>query len=470
MDKIRGLTVRDAIGHAYASYNAAKPFLQAGPDRLVRHPEWTRRLLNQFGSPDKKSYNVAVTGSKGKGSHAILLAAILEKCGLRTGLFTGPHLVDFMERFRIDGEAIDDDLFVSYMERVYQASLTLPIPRNQYVGPVGLLAVVASLWFQAEATDVNIFELGRGALHDDVNQLAHQGAVVTPVFLEHALQLGPTLGDVAMEKSAVVDGTTWVTSTTLDPQVRHSFVEGCRTTGATLRELNKDFHYHQLQESKEDNAHVKLSYTEGDYLLKLPSGGLSAPINPMLAMNAAVAFDAARQVMLAVKPGQRMPSLIDISQLQLPGRLQVLREQPFMVLDGTIHAQSARYIGEFTRNLKETGRLRQVGLVAAMPADKDGVGVFAELEDVVDWVILTRAHNPHLYFDRHTVQLAHRFFPKVAEVDYVEDALTLSDQQLSVCDGLLLLGTQSFVGDTLRAMGFPTRSMWNTLSWEGSRT
>ncbi|MCL6627173.1 MAG: bifunctional folylpolyglutamate synthase/dihydrofolate synthase, partial [Alicyclobacillus shizuokensis] len=186
-------TTREAISLIYEWLNRARPLLPDGPDRVVRHPEWTGRLLAELGNPDAAAFNVAVTGSKGKGSNAILLAAILQCLGLRVGLFTSPHLIDFMERIRLGGQVMPEAVFVHWMTQVYDEARRLPVPPSQYIGPVGLLACVAALWFADEQTDVNVFELGRGALHDDVNQVRHEGALLTPVFLEHARELGPTL-------------------------------------------------------------------------------------------------------------------------------------------------------------------------------------------------------------------------------------------------------------------------------------
>lgn len=459
-------TVRDAIGLAYLSYNEAKPLIGSGPDRQIRHPEWTRKLLNRLGNPDTHGYNIAVTGSKGKGSHSILLAAILEKCGFKTGLFTGPHLVDFMERFRVDGQTISEPQFMSYMKTVYQESARLPVPTGQYFGPVGLLAAVASLWFRDESTDVNVFELGRGALHDDVNQIRHQGAVITPIFLEHVRELGPTLLDIAVEKSGVIAGARWVSCAPQGPQVSAQLALQSQQSNAKLRVLGEQFDYRR--ESQGNNELVELTYPEGRYVIQLPESELSTPVNPMLAENAAVAFDAARQVMLELRPEERIPGLLDLSRLVLPGRLQVLRDSPLIAVDGTIHAQSARYIKDWAQGLKRSGRVRQLGLVVGIPADKDGAGVLKVLSEAADWVILTRAHNPHLNFDSELAQTASEYFPLVRQEDYLEEAVKTAHESITAEDGLLLLGTQSFVGDALRIFDYPTRSIWrHSPTWEG---
>ena len=449
------LSVSDAIGLAYASFNRAKPYFTPGADRDIRHPEWTGRLLHRLGRPDQDGYNVAVTGSKGKGSHAILLAAILEKFGFRTGLFTGPHLVDFMERFRINGKSIDGARFVDYIQRVHAESEHFTVPRHQYIGPVGLLAAVASLWFRDERTDVNVYELGRGALHDDVNQIVHRGAVMAPVFLEHVNELGPTLADVAHEKCGIIANTSWITSAAQSNTVFNLLRKRCEEENARLRLIGRNFTYTNTVGI--DGSYVSVEIQSGEELctLHLPPGS-----SAMTATNAVVAFDAARQVLSDLRPGVLPPREIDLGLLLLPGRMQVVRQQPLTLLDGTIHAQSAAYVRQWASDLKVKGNARKIGMIVGIPADKSGTGVLQELSSVVDWVIVTRAHNPYLHFDGGVAVAARNYFPAVWETDSIEEALGLAQSAMTQDDALCIVGTQSVVGDTLKVLGCPTRSIW----------
>jgi len=448
------LSLGDAIGLVYASFNRAKPYLTPGADREIRHPEWTGRLLRRLGSPDQDGYNVAVTGSKGKGSHAILLAAILEKFGFRTGLFTGPHLVDFMERFRINGQSIHDARFVDYIQKVYAESESFSLPQHEYIGPVGLLAAVASLWFRDERTDVNVYELGRGALHDDVNQVVHRGAVMAPVFPEHVTELGPTWAHVAPQNFGIIGEPSWAISAVQSSPVLDTLAEHCRQAGSRLRVAGRDFDYTSMVELDESDASVVFQSGKERYTLRLPAG------STMTSSNAAVAFDAALQVLSDLRPGVHPPREIDLRSLMLPGRMQVVRQQPLTLLDGTIHAQSAAYVREWASDLKEKGNVRKIGMIVGIPADKSGTGVLQEMSTVVDWVIVTRAHNPYLHFDGGLTAAARNYFPTVLETDSIEESLTLAQSRLTRDDALCIVGTQSVVGDTLKVLGCPTRSIW----------
>ncbi len=446
-------TVTEAIHWIYSSYNRAKPALRPGYDREVRHPEWTGRLLQALGNPDYCGYNVAVTGSKGKGSHAILLAGILQQLGFRVGLFTSPHLVDFLERIRVDGQAISDHDFVRYLNQVAACAEQLHVPDGQYLGPVGLLAVAAALWFRDCATDVNVFELGRGARHDDVNQIRHQGAVMSPVFLEHARQLGPTLRDVAWEKAGVVtEDTEWLCCHTQSAIVEQTFAD-ILPARVEIRLHARDFG----QAVQVNGTWLEVAYPEATYQLRLPNA------IGFIRDNALVAFDAARTIWRKLRPTQPMPTVVDLSRLRLPGRLEVVDTAPLTVLDGTIHEQSARFVAEWVSEQRQTGQFSQVGAVLSLPADKDGEGVVRQLANVADWLLFTRAHNPHLVYDGRFLSYAESLQLDAEEEPYPEDALSKAKQRLPGSGLLLLVGTQSFVGDVLRWYGKNPLSIWNNV-------
>ncbi len=446
---------RDAIARVYASYQRVRPDLVRTYDREVRHPEWTDRLFDHFGRPDTAAYSVAITGSKGKGSHAILLAAILQQCGLRVGLFTGPHLVDFMERFRVNGQVMPEERFIAWMDEVGPVVEALPVPPLQYVGPVGILAVIASLWFREEKTDVNVVELGRGALHDDVNRWRHQGAIVGPVFMEHVQQLGPTLRDIAIEKAGVVTPeTAWVCAHPQADVVAEVLRDACAARGARLRVLGEGITHRIVRDDRADELLVEVADEDGAAVVRLHEDVAS------LAHNAAVALDAARQVWRAVRGGEPFPRSLDLRHLRLPGRMHVLSEQPLLVVDGTIHRSSAQMVANWVRRKRASGKVRMVGAVLGLPDDKDGAGVLAALCGHADWVVLTRARNPHLRFDRGWLTEARSLFPDVATAPDVAAAWAVAKQRIGREDAVLFLGTQSFVGDTLSLFGADTTSLW----------
>ncbi|MCL6487363.1 MAG: bifunctional folylpolyglutamate synthase/dihydrofolate synthase [Alicyclobacillus mali] len=447
----------DAINWIYRSYNRAKPHMPDGPDAVIRHPEWTGRLLERLGRPDTSMYNVAVTGSKGKGSHAILTAAMLQRMGLRVGLFTGPHLVDFMERFRIDGEMMPEELFVEYVARLRPLVESFQLPPGQYFGPVGLLAVLAVQWFAAARTDVNVLELGRGARHDDVNQVHHVGAIVGPIFLEHQRELGATLAEVGFAKAGILTpDVRWAVTHPQSASVAEAF--RVEAAGRLMTTLGADFRVVRAVPFG-DGCRAEVETARGRTALLLP--GIRGTGTPSyLVDNAAVSLVAAEQVMADLRPNERIPSEFDLRDLRLVGRLQVVHESPRVVVDGTIHGRSAELVRQFIHNWRAAGNQGRIGAVIGIPADKDGPGVVHTLARELDWLVVCSAHNPHLRFDERLAEAARSWLAEVTEAPFLEDALAAAMERLAADDLLLILGTQSLVGDAMQTFGVHTGSIW----------
>lgn len=340
--------------------------------------------------------------------------------------------------------------------------------------------MVAALWFQDAKTDVNIYECGRGARHDDVNQVVHAGALVAPVFLEHALELGPTVQDVAWEKAGVVTPETqWVVSHRQSPQTLQVLESACRVGAAEVSVLGRDFMVEPVSDSPstdhETGNVVRVQGRGQAASLLLPAG------TGYLAANAAVAWLAAQCVVAQTggrgpkrsidaalqtsgrgdagkQLGDMAPPVIDLTRLHLPGRMQTVREQPLTVVDGTIHAQSARYVRAWLEANRRPGS--RVALILAIPHDKDGRGVVQALAAEVDFVIVAQARNPHLTFGPEVMKAALENGLEVLSADDIDEAVALADARLARTDRLLILGTQSFVGDALAAFSAPTQDIW----------
>jgi len=461
-EESRWNSLGEAINWVYASFTRAQEHIQGKLDKNVRHPGWTRRILDELDSPDRKAYNVVVSGSKGKGSHAIFVAAMLQTMGLRVGLFTGPHHLHFLERLRIDGESISEDAFVGYLHRVREVTAVFSLADDEYLGPIGLLATVAALWFDEMQTDVNIYECGRGALFDDVNQISHRGTVLTPIFNEHSERLGPTLDDIIVHKlGAITAETAWVCSNRqVSGQVFEYLAE--HSNISTFR-LGHEFNY-QTNSDYPGEIDIQSTTEMHSHRVVVPSSLC------VWASNIAVSWRAAQCVLTDLSQargrwdeGRCVDSefVIDLHGLQLPGRVQVLQNSPLVIVDGTIHSASVHFVLQRLAQARREGYSGTVTAVLGLPDDKDICGMAEMLCSHVQRMILTKAHNPHLHFTEVTQQLLAKWFDEIETYDYVEEAW----HQIRACakprDVVLLLGTQSFVGDVLRVFKMDTTSLWN---------
>lgn len=156
------------------------------------------RLCEAFGSPQKQLRCIHVAGTNGKGSTASSLAAIMQSAGLKTGLYTSPHLVDFRERIRIDGRMVTEQFVVSFVEQYL--SKNLPLHPSFFE----LTTAMAFTWFALNEVDIAIIEVGLGGRLDSTNIITPQASVITNISLDHTSLLGNTIAEIAAEKAGII--------------------------------------------------------------------------------------------------------------------------------------------------------------------------------------------------------------------------------------------------------------------------
>lgn len=160
-----------------------------------------RDLLTAIGSPHQRLKAVVVTGSTGKGTACHQLAQLLQASGRRVGLYTSPHLHSFRERFAINGQMISRDAFVAAANTVTDAAHRLPQHRYSTFEQATALAL---WWFDHQAVDMVVLEVGIGGRWDAVNVVDNVLALFTPIEMEHAAMLGGTLESIAAHKAGII--------------------------------------------------------------------------------------------------------------------------------------------------------------------------------------------------------------------------------------------------------------------------
>lgn len=155
-------------------------------------------LSNALRNPHKSLKAIHVGGTNGKGSVSSLLASVLQESGLRVGLYTSPHLIDFRERIRVNGEMITEEAVVDFIEKF--RSLNLDYAPSFFE----LTTVMAFDWFQKCNVDVAVVEVGLGGRLDSTNIITPLASVITNISFDHTAQLGDTLEKIAAEKAGII--------------------------------------------------------------------------------------------------------------------------------------------------------------------------------------------------------------------------------------------------------------------------
>src|ERR1035441_7560890 len=180
-----------------------------------------RRMMTALGSPERRFETIHVVGTNGKSSTTRMIAAILERHGLRTGTYTSPHLISYTERVQVGERDLESDAFVAAISRAAWAAerVNHTLAGDDHVTQFELLTA-AALWAMAELqVEVAVLEAGLGGRYDATSVIDSRVTVLTNVGLEHTRWLGPTVGNIAEEKLAVLrPGTTLVLGEDLLPE------------------------------------------------------------------------------------------------------------------------------------------------------------------------------------------------------------------------------------------------------------
>lgn len=423
-------TKESAIAYIYQSYLRAEKYLDRDqPDSCKRKPQLTKEIIQ--GICEKPA--ILVTGSKGKGSVACMISQILQtqKC---VGMMTSPHLAEFNERFCVDGENIaDGELIRILTELKPQFDLVeAGLSDREYISPVGIQAAMALCFFRDWGTDINVFECGKGAKYDDVNQIPHQFAVITPVFLEHTRELGRTVKEIAEDKAAIITrDTEWVFVGRQSSEALQIILERAQKLGVGVSLFGRDYNYKNLR-YESNGMKVDVAVGHRDYPnMEIPLLGEHQACN--LAMTMAVC----EKVLGILDTELCRQKLLG---MRWPGRLEVISTNPLIVLDACINRVSCRFVKDVLRRLDVKGWTAIVGI----PDDKDYLGVIEEIAEIADNIILTRANNPHYHFSRRQEAAVLEKGWVVSGTANVEKALEMARQsENAIC----ILGTTALVAE-----------------------
>ncbi len=353
----------------------------AGRRRSPASPGVVRTLLDQLGRPEAGRPAVQVVGSKGKGSTTLLLESILLAAGRRPLTFTSPHLERWTERIRVGGQELSETDFVSLLERVRVAALAYTgWPHSP--GFFELVTTTAMLAAAELHADCLLVEAGMGGRCDASNVLTPRVACLTTVELEHADRLGGTLEAIAREKLGVVAPGTHLVTGELPAAAATEARRCASATGSALWRLGQEIRWRAVPEPDTDGGPTqRLEITlEGDELrLQLSAAGRHQAANAVLAVACARVSGLVQghTLLQAARAG--------LVGARLPGRAEVLRARPWVVVDSAHTPASVAALSAMLSRIPA----RRRHLVLSLSGDRDPA-VFAPLLRTAANVTLTR--------------------------------------------------------------------------------
>lgn len=374
-----------------------------------------------------------VTGSKGKGSVSNMISQILQT-KYKVGLMTSPHIVDFCERFQINGEKISNSDFIKQISLIQTEieNIDHSLPKEVCISPMGIQAYLALNYFESSHTQFNIFECGKGAKFDDVNNIHHDYAVINSIFLEHTRELGETLEDIAEDKSHVITGEQkCVYVANQVPEVLEILQKRADKLNVPIKIYGKDF------------SAENIKFTKEGMLFDINIGGQLYPdiLVPLLgkhqARNCALAFALCKDVLGELDLTKVRKYLSDINW---PGRMEVISKDPFILLDACINGSACENVIQVLNYLN----MNQITSIVGIPDDKDYIGVVKAMEEKSSSIILTKSANPHYIFTNQQQSNLQAEGIETFWTDSVSEALTLAKTKKRP---IVILGTTSVIAE-----------------------
>ncbi|MFN3504583.1 MAG: bifunctional folylpolyglutamate synthase/dihydrofolate synthase [Caldimicrobium sp.] len=209
-----------------------------------------QKLLKKFGHPQKNYPTIHVAGTNGKGSTCAILSTALTNLGLKTGLYTSPHLIKLNERFKINGNDIPDTALLELLKTLYSC-VEEPITYFE------LTTALAFLYFAEEEVDVAVIEVGLGGRLDATNVINPEVSIITTIGFDHTKYLGNTIEKIAFEKAGIIKRGKPVVLGNIPPSALKVIVNRAKNLSAPCYIINKDFFIY----SKEDLWNYKGKHT-----------------------------------------------------------------------------------------------------------------------------------------------------------------------------------------------------------------
>jgi dihydrofolate synthase/folylpolyglutamate synthase len=347
-----------------------------------------RSLLSRLNDPHLGRGTVHVTGSKGKGSTASMIAGILHRNDEEVALFTSPHLHSFTERIAFNGDAISHEEFAAGLEAIQSA---VEAERQSVHGSASTFGVLTALFFwltRAQAKRINwqVVEVGLGGTYDATNVFdAPDVAVITPISLEHTEILGSTPEEIARDKAGIIKpGCTCVLARQQDPRVLEVVRARCDEVGANLVDVASLYETEPLERFPFGQSFL-LHGPLGTREMRTPMLGKHQLANAATAVAVAEALRARGHAIAEA-------AVIDgIGHTRIPGRLEVMGQRPLIVADGAHNGESAEALANA---LKEYFTWRRCFLVIGVTRDKDVRAMGFKLARLAELIICTGFRNP----------------------------------------------------------------------------
>jgi len=346
-------------------FTSMPSFQRVGGDAYKPGLERIAAFCQHLGNPQRNYYTIHVAGTNGKGSVSHMLASILREAGYRTGLFTSPHLVDFRERIRVDGEMIPKQKVVNFVDK-HQAKM-----QELDLSFFEMTAAMAFDYFDQSDVEVAVIETGLGGRLDATNIITPILSIITNIGLEHTEFLGTTIEQIASEKAGIIKKSIPALLGERNEAYNHIFEQRAAELNSRLIIAEDEWTLQGVEHFDNDNQHFSL-VRERDgrgYELDVDLLGDYQRHN-IVTVCAAADYLAEHTPLTISRRAHRQGLAAAVASTGLTGRWQVLAREPYTVCDTGHNADGIRYVAAQLEALECDRLIAVMGFAKEKDLDK----------------------------------------------------------------------------------------------------
>ncbi len=397
----------------------------------------TLKIVEHLGKPHTKIKCIHVAGTNGKGSSSHMLAAVLQKSGYKTGLYTSPHLLDFRERIKINGKMIPKNHVIDFVEK--HKEVFEQIQPSFFEWTVGL----AFDYFMQEEVDVAVIEVGLGGRLDSTNVITPKVSLITNISYDHMNLLGDTLEKIAAEKAGIIKNRVPVVISQYQSETAPVFTQTAKELKAPIEYADKNY---KVLAHQQENKHLKLSLlnkkTETQEHYELDLCGLYQIKNLLGVLETLEHIEKAGFILEKENIKAALKNVTELTGLQ--GRWQLIQDNPKIIAD-TGHNEDG--IKQVIENLKQV-QFQHLHFVFGAVNDKDISKILQLLPKDAHYYFV-KANIPRALDENELMQMALKLKLKGKAYETVELGLKAAKKAAKKNDLILIGGSTFVVADAL---------------------
>lgn len=394
----------------------------------------TIALCEAVGNPQTRFKSIHIAGTNGKGSTSHMMASVLQTAGYKTGLYTSPHLKDFRERIKVNGEWVEEEFVIEFTERIR------PVIEKIEPSFFEITVAMAFTWFAEQKVDIAVVEVGLGGRFDSTNIITPELCIITNIGLDHVNILGNTLEKIAGEKAGIIKNAIPVIVGETLPETKPVFLQKAAEVNAPIYFANEQRWLADWQQQKHGlmvTVADNVTDERMDYTLDLT--GLYQTKNLLAVLEA---IHILRLQEWKISNSQVEHALLHVRKLTgLHGRWEVIHENPYTVLDVGHNADGIQQISDQLEHCS----FNKLHVVIGMVKDKDISKVLSMLPKYATYYF-TKAQIPRALPENELAEKAKEFELQGHLYSTVNEALQHAIDSAHKRDMILVCGSVFIVG------------------------